>query len=84
MSEDQKISLWKFTVLDHDWVQDPVDPGLQYKGICVTWRAATLEDAKAGVERYAQETGRNSTFLRVAKVAQLDPQIAGLVCWVEV
>lgn len=74
---------FKFIIADGDWKRDPANPDVEFCGAVAVSIAATEEEARTHVERYAAENGLDIAWLSVAKVAQI-PLIAGAVlAWAE-
>jgi hypothetical protein len=80
MSEGH-LSIWKFLISDVTWVQDPEEPGIQYRGIVAAVVAETEAQARELLSDYGRRNGIGVTWLRAAQVIELSIADGTFICW---
>lgn len=84
MSVANGTYVWKFMISPDEWIQDPDEPTLSYKGVVCACIATTEKKAREHVARFAAENGLDSRWLKVARIIRLPVKDGTFIAWAEV
>jgi len=78
------MTIYKFFIPNHEWVPDPDDENLKWRGCVAVTVAETETDARANLTRYAAENGFDARWLRAARVVVLPVQAGTVASWAQI
>lgn len=77
------MKAWKFVVPQHEWVPDPDNPEVSYRGCVAVAVGDTAAEARAALENYAAMNGFDVGWLRVARVLELNLVKGSVIAWAQ-
>jgi len=75
------MKIYKFLIPNHEWVQDPKNPALSYRGCVAATVAESPDAAHAQLVTYAAQNGFDSRWLRIARVVELPFAEGTVIAW---